>query len=219
MTCSAQLSTTKKNRPGGRLVVSNPHPFATGLLDWRATVADDAGAFRFEALPPGDYLLEASSPRLGAAVDRVRVAAGATAEVVAVVTVVVAQPEEPDQPHDEQSDVEDAEADHEDPPLGGHDVDASAVGRPREELSRLLGRGLAGDLRVRHVGGGVEKPRSAVRAAEHIDRAELPESELPQAARRIAVLSYHPVHAPYSGFGVTSAGRLWPRLGRPSFSR
>jgi SAM-dependent methyltransferase len=30
-------------RPGGRLVVSNPHPFATGLLDWRATVTDDAG--------------------------------------------------------------------------------------------------------------------------------------------------------------------------------
>jgi ubiquinone/menaquinone biosynthesis C-methylase UbiE len=30
-------------RPGGRLIVSNPHPFATGLLDWRATVTDDAG--------------------------------------------------------------------------------------------------------------------------------------------------------------------------------
>lgn len=30
-------------RPGGRLVVSNPHPFATGLLDWRATVTDDSG--------------------------------------------------------------------------------------------------------------------------------------------------------------------------------
>ena len=30
-------------RPGGRLVISNPHPFATGLLNWRATVTDDAG--------------------------------------------------------------------------------------------------------------------------------------------------------------------------------
>ena len=30
-------------RPGGTLVVSNPHPFATGLLGWRATVTDDAG--------------------------------------------------------------------------------------------------------------------------------------------------------------------------------
>lgn len=30
-------------RPGGRLVVSNPHPLATGLLGWRATVRDAAG--------------------------------------------------------------------------------------------------------------------------------------------------------------------------------
>lgn len=30
-------------RPGGRLLVSNPHPFATGLLDWRATVSDSSG--------------------------------------------------------------------------------------------------------------------------------------------------------------------------------
>ena len=30
-------------RPGGRLVISNPHPFATGILDWRATVTDENG--------------------------------------------------------------------------------------------------------------------------------------------------------------------------------
>jgi ubiquinone/menaquinone biosynthesis C-methylase UbiE len=30
-------------RPGGRLVISNPHPFATGLLGWRATLTDTAG--------------------------------------------------------------------------------------------------------------------------------------------------------------------------------
>jgi ubiquinone/menaquinone biosynthesis C-methylase UbiE len=30
-------------RPGGRLVISNPHPLATGLLGWRATVRDAAG--------------------------------------------------------------------------------------------------------------------------------------------------------------------------------
>jgi SAM-dependent methyltransferase len=30
-------------RPGGRLVVSNPHPLATGLLGWRATVTDASG--------------------------------------------------------------------------------------------------------------------------------------------------------------------------------
>jgi len=34
---------TRVLRPGGRLIVSNPHPFATGLLDWRATVTDDSG--------------------------------------------------------------------------------------------------------------------------------------------------------------------------------
>ena len=40
--------------------------------------------------------------------------------VPAGIVVVVTQPEEPDQPHDQQADVEDPEADHEDPPLGGH---------------------------------------------------------------------------------------------------
>ena len=30
-------------RPGGQLVISNPHPLATGLLGWRATVRDEAG--------------------------------------------------------------------------------------------------------------------------------------------------------------------------------
>jgi SAM-dependent methyltransferase len=30
-------------RPGGRVIVSNPHPFATELLDWRATIEDGSG--------------------------------------------------------------------------------------------------------------------------------------------------------------------------------
>jgi ubiquinone/menaquinone biosynthesis C-methylase UbiE len=30
-------------RPGGRLIISNPHPLATALLDWRATVTDESG--------------------------------------------------------------------------------------------------------------------------------------------------------------------------------
>jgi SAM-dependent methyltransferase len=30
-------------RPGGRLIVSNPHPLATSLLGWRATVTDASG--------------------------------------------------------------------------------------------------------------------------------------------------------------------------------
>ena len=29
-------------RPGGRLVISNPHPFATGILRWRAVYTDPA---------------------------------------------------------------------------------------------------------------------------------------------------------------------------------
>jgi hypothetical protein len=44
----------------------------------------------------------------------------AAAVVTAGIVVVVPQPEEPDQPDDQQADVEDAESDHEDPPLGGH---------------------------------------------------------------------------------------------------
>src|SRR3954447_12135429 len=47
----------------------------------------------------------------------------AAPEVLAVV-IVVAQPEEPHQPDDERSDVEDAEADHEDPPLQRHSPQA-----------------------------------------------------------------------------------------------
>jgi hypothetical protein len=63
----------------------------------------------------------------------------AAAVVAARVVVVVAQPEEPDQPDDEQAHVEDAEADHEDPPLGGHG----------SMLARLRGR-LKGFFRERH---------------------------------------------------------------------
>ncbi len=33
-------------RPGGRMIISNPHPLATALLDWRATVDDGAGGRR-----------------------------------------------------------------------------------------------------------------------------------------------------------------------------
>jgi len=30
-------------RPGGRLIVSNPHPFATAILGWRAVFVDPDG--------------------------------------------------------------------------------------------------------------------------------------------------------------------------------
>jgi iron complex outermembrane receptor protein len=47
----------------------------------RRSRVDGEGAFRFEGVPAGSYLLEARSNRLGNAVQRVRVAAGGTAEV------------------------------------------------------------------------------------------------------------------------------------------
>src|SRR5687767_4474491 len=59
----------------------------------RRALSGEDGSFRFEALPPGDYLLEASSPRLGAAVDRVRVIAGETAEVTLALDLAVHQEE------------------------------------------------------------------------------------------------------------------------------
>jgi SAM-dependent methyltransferase len=46
-------------RPGGRLVISNPHPLGTGVLGWRATFVAPAGTR--SAIPehphlPGDYV-------------------------------------------------------------------------------------------------------------------------------------------------------------------
>lgn len=46
-------------RPGGRLVISNPHPFATAILGWRAVFVDSAG--RRSMIPEyphrhGDYI-------------------------------------------------------------------------------------------------------------------------------------------------------------------
>jgi hypothetical protein len=51
-----------------------------------------------------------------------------SAVVAASVVIVVAQAEEPDQPNDQQAHVEDAEADHEDPPLRGHASRLARVG-------------------------------------------------------------------------------------------
>ena len=56
--------------------------------------------------------------------------------IAARIVVVVAEPEEPDQPDNEEPDVEDAEPDHEDPPLGGHRRDATAMARRVEGLFR-----------------------------------------------------------------------------------
>jgi SAM-dependent methyltransferase len=40
---SAVAELARVVRSGGRVIVSNPHPFAMDLLDWRATVTNDAG--------------------------------------------------------------------------------------------------------------------------------------------------------------------------------
>src|SRR5687767_10276088 len=42
----------------------------------RRTIATDDGSFRFENVPPGNYLIEAVSPRHGSAVERVAAGAG-----------------------------------------------------------------------------------------------------------------------------------------------
>lgn len=54
-------------RPGGRLVISNPHPFATGVLGWRAVFADEAGrrsTIREHPHLHGDYLAAFSAAGL-----------------------------------------------------------------------------------------------------------------------------------------------------------
>lgn len=46
-------------RPGGRLIVSNPHPFATAILGWRAVFVDSAGSRSMIPEYPhlhGDYI-------------------------------------------------------------------------------------------------------------------------------------------------------------------
>src|SRR4051812_36489878 len=59
-----------------------------------------------------------------------RIVTAAARAVVVARVVVIAQTEEPDEPHDQQADIEDAEADHEDPALGGHDADGTSTRPP-----------------------------------------------------------------------------------------
>src|SRR5215212_8106883 len=101
-------------------------PFDTGPA---RVVADPATA---EA-PGAQRQLDATAA--GAVASGARPWALAAAAVVAAgIVVVIAEPEEPDQPDDEQPDVEDAEPDHEDPPLGGH---GSMLARCRRRLKPL----------------------------------------------------------------------------------
>ncbi|HEV8579418.1 MAG TPA: TonB-dependent receptor [Thermoanaerobaculia bacterium] len=74
--------TGKVTTPGGQPVADAQVRLVE--LNRRATV-DGEGSFRFDNVPAGSYLLEASSSRLGNATRRVRLAAGGTAEVTLAV--------------------------------------------------------------------------------------------------------------------------------------
>jgi iron complex outermembrane receptor protein len=69
----------------GRVLVGPETPAAGArvtIVDLRRrTLADQAGSFRFEDVPPGIYVLQADSPRAGTGVTRVEVAAGQEARV------------------------------------------------------------------------------------------------------------------------------------------
>ena len=58
------------------------------LVLGRVTVVDSKGRFTFEDVPPGEVVLQASSPRFGEAVERVRVEPGKTAEAIITVSLV-----------------------------------------------------------------------------------------------------------------------------------
>src|SRR4051812_3348022 len=85
---------------------------------------------RVAAHAPG-ALLEASQRLAEAAAagaaTRARIVTAAAGAVVVARVVVVTQAEEPHEPHDQQADIEDAEADHEDPTLGGHVADGTST--------------------------------------------------------------------------------------------
>lgn len=60
------------------------------LVELRRQVQAGAdGSFRFDSVPAGTYLLEATSSRAGAAVERVEVAAGGTAEITLALDLTV----------------------------------------------------------------------------------------------------------------------------------
>jgi hypothetical protein len=86
-------------------------------------------------------------PEAAAAGATVGIRLGPTAAWAVVLRrlVVVAEAEEPHEPHDQQADVENPEADHEDPTLGGHDAMVPPMGErvgPDEcSRARLGGEG------------------------------------------------------------------------------
>lgn len=69
----------------GRVLSANGTPATDAevhIADLRRTIrAGSDGGFRFDAIPAGDYLVEATSPTFGGAIERISVVAGETATI------------------------------------------------------------------------------------------------------------------------------------------
>lgn len=160
----------------------------------RQTQAGQDGSFRFDNVPAGSYLLEVTSSRAGAAVERVAVAAGAVAEVTLTPDltvhreeiVVTASPEL-------RSTYEIAQPTS---VLSGEDLDRQLQPTLGETLSREPGvtstffgqgasrpviRGLGGD-RIRVLEGGVGVGDASTTSPDHAVSVD------PLSAERIEVL-------------------------------
>jgi iron complex outermembrane recepter protein len=97
LAAEAQTAVPAAGTIAGRVVSADGTPVAgaevrVAGIRRRATSGED-GSFRFDSLPPGDYLLEASSSRLGTAVDRIRVAAGAVTDATLILDLAQHQEE------------------------------------------------------------------------------------------------------------------------------
>jgi iron complex outermembrane recepter protein len=89
----AQAQTAQAGAITGTLMTTDGTPIADAAVRIvelrRETRVGADGTFRFEGVPAGSYLLEATSPSAGAAVERVVVLAGGTAEVAFALDLTV----------------------------------------------------------------------------------------------------------------------------------
>jgi iron complex outermembrane recepter protein len=97
LAAEAQTATPAAGSIAGRVVAADGTPVPGAEVRVaelrRRTTSGEDGSFRFEALPAGNYLLEASSPRLGTAVQRVRVVPEVALEVTLTLDLAVHQEE------------------------------------------------------------------------------------------------------------------------------
>ncbi|HBL29882.1 MAG TPA: TonB-dependent receptor [Acidobacteria bacterium] len=160
----------------------------------RRTTTGEDGAFRFEGLPAGDHLLEATSPRVGSTVERVLVSAGATAEPTLTLDLTVHRDEilvtaSPDARSQEEVATPTSV-------LSGDDLMLEMQPSLGETLSRQPGvtstffgpgasrpviRGLGGD-RIRVLEGGLGSGDASTTSPDHAVSVD------PLAAERIEVL-------------------------------